>query len=223
MNNKDTNSKGGYRSLARPNLCDIRLTLVIPMDNTMKEVYDSVIARDPNQPEFHQAVEEVLDSLGPVIQAHPEYLPVVRSIVEAERIIQFRVPWWDDDGNLHVNRGFRIQNRLPCRLEIPTEIAPCLTRDQPRRIFLVASKRGACSFSLKLLGRVEPAERRCVVGMRKIIGTHSLHHLFLYSGLRSAISYQSCYSVERIQFTMICAASSPQSSCQKCPARSRVW
>jgi glutamate dehydrogenase (NADP+) len=44
-----------------------------------------------------------------VIQAHPEYLPVVRSIVEAERIIQFRVPWWDDDGNLHVNRGFRIQ------------------------------------------------------------------------------------------------------------------
>ena len=109
MNNKDTNSKGGYRSLARPNLCDIRLTLVIPMDNTMKEVYDSVIARDPNQPEFHQAVEEVLDSLGPVIQAHPEYLPVVRSIVEAERIIQFRVPWWDDDGNLHVNRGFRIQ------------------------------------------------------------------------------------------------------------------
>ena len=79
------------------------------MDNTMKEVYDSVIARDPNQPEFHQAVEEVLDSLGPVIQAHPEYLSVVRSIVEAERIIQFRVPWWDDDGNLHVNRGFRIQ------------------------------------------------------------------------------------------------------------------
>lgn len=75
----------------------------------MKEVYDSVIARDPNQPEFHQAVEEVLDSLGPVIQAHPEYLSVVRSIVEAERIIQFRVPWWDDDGNLHVNRGFRIQ------------------------------------------------------------------------------------------------------------------
>jgi glutamate dehydrogenase (NADP+) len=79
------------------------------MDNAMKEVYDIVIARDPNQPEFHQAVEEVLDSLGPVIQAHPEFLPVVRSIVEAERIIQFRVPWWDDDGNLRVNRGFRIQ------------------------------------------------------------------------------------------------------------------
>ena len=79
------------------------------MDSTMKEVYDSVIARDPNKPEFHQAVEEVLDSLVPVIEAHPEYLPVVRAVVEAERIIQFRVPWYDDDGNFHVNRGFRIQ------------------------------------------------------------------------------------------------------------------
>jgi len=79
------------------------------MDKTMKEVYDSVIARDPNQPEFHQAVEEVLESLGPVIEAHPEYLPVVNSMVEAERIIQFRVPWYNDNGNLEVNRGFRIQ------------------------------------------------------------------------------------------------------------------
>ncbi|HIN03584.1 MAG TPA: NADP-specific glutamate dehydrogenase, partial [Candidatus Poseidoniales archaeon] len=72
-------------------------------------MYDSVVARDPNQPEFHQAVEEVLDSLGPVIEAHPEYLPVVKAMVEAERIIQFRVAWYDDDGNLQVNRGFRIQ------------------------------------------------------------------------------------------------------------------
>ena len=84
-------------------------TLVTSMDSTMKSVYDSVIARDPNQPEFHQAVEEVLDSLVPVVKAHPEYLPVVEAIVEAERIIQFRVPWYDDDGDLHINRGFRIQ------------------------------------------------------------------------------------------------------------------
>ena len=75
----------------------------------MKTVYDSVIARDPNQPEFHQAVEEVLDSLVPVIKANPEFLTVVEAIVEAERIIQFRVPWYDDDGDLHINRGFRIQ------------------------------------------------------------------------------------------------------------------
>ncbi|MBP50624.1 MAG: NADP-specific glutamate dehydrogenase [Euryarchaeota archaeon] len=79
------------------------------MDSQMKTIYESVIARDPNQPEFHQAVEEVLDSLGPVIDAHPEFLPVVESMVEAERIIQFRVPWYDDSGNLQVNRGFRIQ------------------------------------------------------------------------------------------------------------------
>ena len=75
----------------------------------MKEVYDSVIARDPDQAEFHQAVEEVLESLGPVIKQHPEYLPVVKSVVEAERIIQFRVPWYNDNGELQVNRGFRIQ------------------------------------------------------------------------------------------------------------------
>ena len=79
------------------------------MDNAMKSVYDSVLARDPDQPEFHQAVEEVLDSLGPVIEANPGYIEVVRGMVEPERVIQFRVPWYDDDGDLHVNRGFRVQ------------------------------------------------------------------------------------------------------------------
>lgn len=79
------------------------------MNEAMKEVYDSVQTRDPDQPEFHQAVEEVLESLGPVIEKQPEYIPVVKAIVEPERIIQFRVPWYDDSGDLHVNRGFRIQ------------------------------------------------------------------------------------------------------------------
>ena len=79
------------------------------MDSRIKSVYDSVIARDPNQPEFHQAVEEVLESLSPVIEEYPEYMPVIEAMVEAERIIQFRVPWFDDNGNLNVNRGFRIQ------------------------------------------------------------------------------------------------------------------
>jgi len=79
------------------------------MDNAMKSIYDSVLARDPNQPEFHQAVEEVLDSLGPAIEANPDYIDVARGMVEPERVIQFRVPWYDDDGNLHVNRGFRVQ------------------------------------------------------------------------------------------------------------------
>jgi len=79
------------------------------MDNAMKSIYDSVLARDSNQPEFHQAVEEVLDSLGPAIEANPDYIDVARGMVEPERVIQFRVPWYDDDGNLHVNRGFRVQ------------------------------------------------------------------------------------------------------------------
>ena len=79
------------------------------MHAELKEIYDKVIARDPDQAEFHQAVEEVLDCLGPAIEAHPEYIPIVEAVCEPERVIQFRVPWYDDSGNLHVNRGFRIQ------------------------------------------------------------------------------------------------------------------
>ncbi len=79
------------------------------MHAALKEIYDKVVARDPDQPEFHQAVEEVLDSLGPAMEAHPEYIPIVEAVCEPERVIQFRVPWYDDSGNLHVNRGFRIQ------------------------------------------------------------------------------------------------------------------
>ncbi|MGY8670725.1 MAG: Glu/Leu/Phe/Val dehydrogenase dimerization domain-containing protein, partial [Candidatus Poseidoniales archaeon] len=79
--------------------------------NLVEEVFDSVKRRDPNQPEFHQAVWEVLESLAPVLEAHPEYADagIIERIVEPERLIQFRVPWTDDDGNVHVNRGFRIQ------------------------------------------------------------------------------------------------------------------
>ena len=79
------------------------------MDNAIKTIYETVIARDPDQPEFHQAVEEVLESLGPVISENPEYMDVVQSMVEAERVIQFRVPWYDDAGSLQVNRGYRVQ------------------------------------------------------------------------------------------------------------------
>ena len=79
--------------------------------NLVEEVFDSVKRRDPDQPEFHQAVWEVLESLAPVIEAHPEYANagIIERVVEPERLIQFRVPWTDDDGNVHVNRGFRIQ------------------------------------------------------------------------------------------------------------------
>ena len=90
---------------------DIRVNKIVgdQMDNTIEKIYETVKVRDPNQPEFHQAVEEVLDSLKPVISEYPDYIDVIHSIVEPERIIQFRVPWYDDEGNLHVNRGFRVQ------------------------------------------------------------------------------------------------------------------
>ena len=72
---------------------------------------DQVIARNPGEPEFHQAVEEVLVSLEPVVEMHPEYVEagVIDRIVEPERQIFFRVPWVDDNGNVQVNRGFRVQ------------------------------------------------------------------------------------------------------------------
>ncbi|HEX3043565.1 MAG TPA: NADP-specific glutamate dehydrogenase, partial [Bacillota bacterium] len=75
------------------------------------ELMEKVIKRNPNEPEFHQAVKEVLESLEPVIDRHPEYVKagILDRIVEPERQIIFRVPWVDDSGKVQVNRGFRIQ------------------------------------------------------------------------------------------------------------------
>ncbi|MCA9294058.1 MAG: NADP-specific glutamate dehydrogenase [Phycisphaerales bacterium] len=77
----------------------------------VSEVLDKVRARDPHQPEFLQAVEEVLDSLGSMLDKHPEYQKhrVLERVCEPERAFQFRVPWLDDKNNVQVNRGFRIQ------------------------------------------------------------------------------------------------------------------
>jgi len=77
--------------------------------NPSDAIYQKVVARDPDQPEFHQAVKEVLESLEPVLEAHPEYISVVERVVEPERLIHFRVAWVDDAGETQVNRGFRIQ------------------------------------------------------------------------------------------------------------------
>jgi glutamate dehydrogenase (NADP+) len=70
-----------------------------------------VKAKNPVEPEFHQAVQEVLDSLSLVLEQHPEYRreKILQRIIEPERVIMFRVPWRDDHGTIHVNRGFRIQ------------------------------------------------------------------------------------------------------------------
>jgi glutamate dehydrogenase (NADP+) len=77
----------------------------------LEESYDRVLRRDPGQPEFHQAVHEVLESLGPVLAARPALATakLVERVIEPERQIMFRVPWQDDGGEIHVNRGFRVE------------------------------------------------------------------------------------------------------------------
>ena len=75
------------------------------------EVMCSVQAKNPAEPEFHQAVREVFDSLRLVLGKHPEFQSarILERIVEPERVLMFRVPWFDDQGNIQVNRGFRIE------------------------------------------------------------------------------------------------------------------
>jgi glutamate dehydrogenase (NADP+) len=72
---------------------------------------ESVVAKNPGEKEFHQAVREVVESLAPVMERRPEYLKhrILERIVEPERVLMFRVPWRDDHGQVHVNRGFRIE------------------------------------------------------------------------------------------------------------------
>ncbi len=81
------------------------------MSKKIKEFMDKVVAKDPGQTEFHQAVEEVVESLLPFIEKNPKYREhkILERVVEPERIIMFRVPWVDDKGEIQVNRGFRIE------------------------------------------------------------------------------------------------------------------
>jgi glutamate dehydrogenase (NADP+) len=81
------------------------------LDEQLHDVYGEVLLRNPGENEFHQAAHEVLDSLGPVVAKHPEYLDteVIRRMCEPERQIIFRVPWVDDSGAVHINRGFRVE------------------------------------------------------------------------------------------------------------------
>ncbi|MBP5285323.1 MAG: NADP-specific glutamate dehydrogenase, partial [Kiritimatiellae bacterium] len=77
------------------------------IDQTIKDLQ----AKNADQPEFLQAAEEVLSTLGPVVDAHPEYQAnaILERLVEPERVIMFRVPWVDDTGKVRVNRGYRVQ------------------------------------------------------------------------------------------------------------------
>ena len=77
----------------------------------LEAIYQEVVKRNPGEAEFHQAVKEVLDSLGPVLVKYPEFTEakIIRRICEPERQLIFRVPWQDDKGEVHINRGFRVQ------------------------------------------------------------------------------------------------------------------
>ncbi|MEX2194534.1 MAG: NADP-specific glutamate dehydrogenase [Thermoleophilaceae bacterium] len=81
------------------------------LDEKLEQVYEVVLRRSPAEPEFHQAVREVLESVGPVVAKHPEYAEakLLERICEPERQVIFRVPWTDDRGEVHVNRGFRVE------------------------------------------------------------------------------------------------------------------
>ena len=81
------------------------------MSNYAKDLVAEVKAKNPAEPEFHQAVQEVADSLSLVLDRHPEYRSskILERIIEPERVIMFRVPWVDDQGEVHINRGYRIQ------------------------------------------------------------------------------------------------------------------
>ena len=74
-------------------------------------VLDELIRRNPGEPEFHQAATEVLNSLKPIIEKDEKYQSValLERLVEPERVIMFRVPWVDDAGKVHVNKGYRVQ------------------------------------------------------------------------------------------------------------------
>ncbi|MEY7971047.1 NADP-specific glutamate dehydrogenase [Saccharomonospora xinjiangensis] len=83
----------------------------MPIHERLESVYAEVLARNPGETEFHQAVREVLESIGPAVGKHPQYADakIVSRICEPERQIIFRVPWEDDSGEIHINRGFRME------------------------------------------------------------------------------------------------------------------
>src|SRR5215472_2822688 len=83
----------------------------MPMSTFVRDLMTDVKAKNPAEPEFHQAVQEVVESLELVLERRPEYRTarVIERMVEPERVVMFRVPWQDDQGRTHVHRGFRIE------------------------------------------------------------------------------------------------------------------
>ncbi len=81
-----------------------------PLPSSVQSVFATVLQRNPHEPEFQQAVHEVLEAIAPVVEAQPELARdgILERLVEPERQIMFRVPWLDDAGTVRVNRGYRV-------------------------------------------------------------------------------------------------------------------
>lgn len=81
------------------------------MSGLVKDFMKNIVEKNPGEKEFHQAVQEVVESIIPFLEKNPKYIKarIVERIVEPERVIMFRVPWMDDKGEIHVNRGYRIE------------------------------------------------------------------------------------------------------------------
>jgi len=79
--------------------------------NRMTDIMEIVMKKDPHEREFHQAVGEVIESVNPVLDKNPVYrhARILERLVEPERVIMFRVPWMDDQGEIHINRGLRVE------------------------------------------------------------------------------------------------------------------
>ena len=85
--------------------------MAVGLDEKLEPIYQDVLHRNPGETEFHQAVREVLESLGPVLVKYPEFADykIIQRICEPERQLIFRVPWQDDQGRIHINRAFRVE------------------------------------------------------------------------------------------------------------------
>ena len=85
--------------------------MLVRLDEKLEPIYQELLRRNPGESEFHQSVREVLETIGPVLCKHPEFLDrkVIQRICEPERQIIFRVPWQDDNGEIHINRAFRVE------------------------------------------------------------------------------------------------------------------
>ena len=87
------------------------MTGTTTLQDPIRSIYETALHRNSGEPEFHQALHEVLESISPVLREHPEYVDagILERLVEPERQVIFRVPWTDDQNRVHVNRGFRVQ------------------------------------------------------------------------------------------------------------------